>query len=108
VTIRCPECGDSNVLLVAPLFEVRVHWFLFWRWTTKHRTGFLVRCTSRKCGVDHRYTADGVTNPCAAAIPGRGGLQPPSAGPPANQNGAAPGEREPTPPLGLAVRRPSV
>lgn len=105
MTIRCPECGDATVLLVAPLFEVRVHTFLWWRWAAKHPAGFLVRCTSRKCGLDHRYTADGVTRPCPAAIPGRGGLQPPA--PPA-PNGEPAGDREPAPPLGTAVRRQPV
>lgn len=108
MTIRCPECGDSHTLLVAPLFEVRVHTFLFWRWAAKHRSGFLIRCTSKRCGLDWRYTADGVTHPCPASIPGRGGLPAPAPSQPPAPNGSPPGEREPAPALGTAVRRPQV
>lgn len=107
MTLRCPECGDPTVLLVAPLFEVRLRTFLFWRWTAKERTGYLVRCTSKNCGLDHRYTIDGITRPCASAIPGRGGLSAPQSAPP-GQNGRPEPAGEPAPALGLAVRRPAV
>ena len=107
--LPCP-CGEGVLLVVAPVFEVRLHSFLGWQWVRQHRVGFLVRCTHAGCAKDSIVGLRGTRSPDPRAIPGRGALPRPVQPPEANGTTPNPSDEEreprgPSLPLGGAIRR---
>lgn len=57
----CRNCGSSDWVLVAPVFELVAGWF--GGSPRKRRSGFLARCTHQNCGQEWIVTASGLARP---------------------------------------------
>ena len=98
VPLLCLKGHRLRTVRIKPVTEYQPRSFLGWQWLAEVRVGWLVRCTHPGCGRAQVVTLDGVYEPAQIA---------PQPVEPADE----PEERErrePPPPLGLAVRRPSV
>lgn len=99
IAYSCPRAHGHRFLEIRPLYRYEPRQFIGWSWIARIVDGYLVRCTQHGCGRAWVISLDGVHEP-ASITP-----QPEDA---AREQPEEREQREPPPPLGLAVRRPAL
>jgi hypothetical protein len=96
---QCPKSHGHDFVLVSKVHRLEPRSFLWFTWVHAVYTGWIVRCPDHACGRFWRVGLDGVHEPAGHARE----LELPAVnGRPEREED----EREATPALGLAVRRP--
>ena len=103
MTYSCPKSHGHAFVRVAKTYRYEPRTFLWLAWVAEIHDGFIVRCTDHGCARYWRVGLDGVHVPAGHEV----------ASPTLVPDGKPPREPrepdgEPPPPLGLAVRRPSL